>query len=166
MHLPTFFARSLCGLALASLSLVGGTSAVPIANPDGYEVSEDGFLSESAATGLSVNDSVNSTAALVSGPSNGTLDLNADGSFTYRPDENFEGQDSFTYRAEELSEMLTFTVDQANSSVDLDATIEAVILSQTQSATSSVTGTLDLFLSPPSSPFDEVADWVLSLIHI
>ena len=39
------------------------------------------------------------TAVLVSGPANGTLTLNADGSFTYTPDANFNGTDSFTYKA-------------------------------------------------------------------
>ena len=34
----------------------------------------------------------------VSGPSHGTLTLNANGSFTYNPDDNFNGSDSFTYR--------------------------------------------------------------------
>ena len=32
-------------------------------------------------------------------PPNGTLTLNADGSFTYTPDANFNGTDSFTYTA-------------------------------------------------------------------
>ncbi|WP_418321204.1 cadherin-like domain-containing protein [Piscinibacter sakaiensis] len=37
--------------------------------------------------------------ALVSGPSNGTLAIHADGSFTYTPNANFHGTDSFSYRA-------------------------------------------------------------------
>ena len=39
------------------------------------------------------------TAVLVSGPAHGTLTLNADGSFTYTPDANYSGPDSFIYRA-------------------------------------------------------------------
>ena len=39
------------------------------------------------------------TAALVSDVSNGMLTLNSDGSFTYTPDLNFNGADSFTYMA-------------------------------------------------------------------
>lgn len=38
-------------------------------------------------------------AVLVSGPANGTLALNADGSFTYTPNAGFEGRDSFTFVA-------------------------------------------------------------------
>uniref|UniRef100_UPI0035644A97 DUF4347 domain-containing protein n=1 Tax=Novipirellula sp. TaxID=2795430 RepID=UPI0035644A97 len=41
---------------------------------------------------LSVNTS------LVTGPSNGTLNINADGSFRYTPDTNFSGTDTFTYQ--------------------------------------------------------------------
>ncbi|RVB37832.1 cadherin-like domain-containing protein, partial [Mesorhizobium sp. M7A.F.Ca.CA.001.06.1.1] len=36
---------------------------------------------------------------LVTEPTNGTLTLNPDGSFTYAPKANFFGTDSFTYRA-------------------------------------------------------------------
>ncbi|MGH7135048.1 MAG: DUF4214 domain-containing protein, partial [Pirellulales bacterium] len=39
------------------------------------------------------------TATLVSGPSHGTLTLNADGSFTYTPAAGFDGKDSFTINA-------------------------------------------------------------------
>ena len=39
------------------------------------------------------------TPRLVSGPSNGTLTLNANGSFTYTPNGGFTGNESFTYRA-------------------------------------------------------------------
>ena len=37
------------------------------------------------------------TAQLVSGPTNGTLTLNPDGSFTYTPNTHYVGPDSFTY---------------------------------------------------------------------
>src|SRR5262249_57269717 len=38
-------------------------------------------------------------AVLVSGPAHGSLTLNADGSFTYTPNADYNGPDSFAYRA-------------------------------------------------------------------
>jgi VCBS repeat-containing protein len=38
------------------------------------------------------------SAVVVGEPSNGTLTLDTDGSFTYAPAANFDGTDSFTYR--------------------------------------------------------------------
>ena len=46
------------------------------------------------------------TYAEVSGPSDGTLVLNPDGSFTYTPDPDFNGTDSFTFTADDGSEHL------------------------------------------------------------
>src|SRR5204863_423622 len=43
------------------------------------------------------------TAIVVAAPSNGTLTLNADGSFTYTPNANFNGVDFFTYKANDGS---------------------------------------------------------------
>jgi len=74
----------------------------PVAVDDAYSVNEDNTLYV-AAPGVLANDSDADndplTAVLVSGPSNGTLTLNANGSFTYTPDANYNGLDSFTYLA-------------------------------------------------------------------
>ncbi|WP_165614609.1 cadherin-like domain-containing protein, partial [Mycolicibacterium flavescens] len=58
-------------------------------------------------------------AILVSGPANGTLTLNDDGSFTYTPDENFNGTDTFTYKVNDGTEdsdtaTVTITVNAVN----------------------------------------------------
>lgn len=77
-------------------------NTAPVANDDAYDTAEDTPLVIGAA-GMLGNDSDADndpvTAALVSNPSNGTLTLNGDGSFTYTPNENFTGSDSFTYKA-------------------------------------------------------------------
>ena len=36
--------------------------------------------------------------SVVSGPAHGTVAMNADGSFSYNPDVNYNGTDSFTYK--------------------------------------------------------------------
>src|SRR5207247_597176 len=60
-----------------------------------------------AAQGVLANDSdVDGdvlTPVLVSGPSHGSLTLNADGSFTYTPSANYNGTDSFAYKANDGS---------------------------------------------------------------
>jgi VCBS repeat-containing protein len=89
----------------------------PVANNDSRSVNEDGTLNV-AAPGVLANDtdadnSGNTNAGLTvkdsnpnlagvqpeSQPNNGTLTLNANGSFTYTPNANFNGTDSFTYKA-------------------------------------------------------------------
>ena len=72
----------------------------PVAVDDSYTTNEDSQLTIAAA-GLLTNDSdveAILTADLVSGPSHGTLTLNADGSFSYTPSANFNGTDWFTYQ--------------------------------------------------------------------
>src|SRR5205809_889120 len=67
-----------------------GGNMAPVAGNDAYSASEDTALTI-AAPGVLANDTdvENSalTAALVSGPTHGTLALNANGSFTYTPTE-------------------------------------------------------------------------------
>jgi VCBS repeat-containing protein len=78
----------------------------PVASNDSYSTNEDTTLTI-AAPGVLANDTdvegSTLTAALVAGPSNGTLTLNANGSFTYTPNANYNGADSFTYRANDGS---------------------------------------------------------------
>ncbi len=74
----------------------------PEAQNDNYSVVAGQTLTV-AAPGVLGNDlagaGTNLTAVLVSGPANGTLTLNGDGSFSYTPTNNFSGVDSFTYLA-------------------------------------------------------------------
>jgi len=72
----------------------------PVAVADAYTILEDAVLTV-AAPGVLGNDIDYDvlTAILVSGPANGSLTLNADGSFVYMPDLNWHGTDTFTYKA-------------------------------------------------------------------
>ena len=76
----------------------------PVANDDGYSTDEDTPLVVAAPGVLGNDTDVEGdalTAAVVSGPSNGTLVLNGDGSFTYTPNADFNGSDSFVYEADD-----------------------------------------------------------------
>jgi hypothetical protein len=74
---------------------------LPAARNDLYTTQQGTALSVSAP-GVLANDSpgmgTSLTATLVSGPANGAVNLNGDGSFTYTPNSGFSGSDSFTYR--------------------------------------------------------------------
>ena len=72
---------------------------------DAYDVDENVALVIDAAAGVLANDTDTDGDALapsvVTGPEHGTLELNADGSFTYTPEADFTGTDTFTYAAED-----------------------------------------------------------------
>ncbi|MBK9053898.1 MAG: cadherin-like domain-containing protein, partial [Chloroflexi bacterium] len=102
------------GLALVTRTFVATVSAVndaPVAGFDTYEAS--GMLGVNAAAGLLSNDTDIEnqplTASLFSGPLHGSLQLNADGSFTYQPDPNFVGLDYCFYQADDASALSAVT---------------------------------------------------------
>jgi VCBS repeat-containing protein len=105
--------------ATVSLSVtpVDGT---PTASNDSYSATEDTRLTISGP-GVLANDSDPGgdtlTALLVAEPAHGTLTLNANGSFSYLPSTNYNGADSFTYRATDghgNSGIATATINIAN----------------------------------------------------
>ncbi|HOY07397.1 MAG TPA: Ig-like domain-containing protein [Saprospiraceae bacterium] len=69
----------------------------PVANPDPYTMNEDTPLSGNVVSNDTDPDGPAVVVSLVSGPANGTLMLNPDGTFTYTPNTNFNGTDSFVY---------------------------------------------------------------------
>jgi hypothetical protein len=91
-----------------------GTPTDVLARDDDYEAMMDEALTV-AAPGVLGNDTGSYaaplSAVLVAGPGHGSLDLRADGSFTYTPADGFSGTDTFTYRARlEASESDSATV--------------------------------------------------------
>src|SRR5439155_894991 len=90
------------GVATVTITVTPVNDAPVAANDDTYTTPEDTQLTVSAP-GVLANDTDADgdtlTAVLVSGPSHGTLTLNADGSLVYMPALNFNGTDTFTYKA-------------------------------------------------------------------
>jgi len=75
-----------------------GNYRLPMAAADAYATGENQLLSV-AAPGVLANDAGNAiAAALVLGTTHGTLRLESDGSFTYRPAPGYFGEDPFTYK--------------------------------------------------------------------
>lgn len=96
----------------------------PSAQGDSYALDEDDSLTV-AAPGVLANDTDPDgnplRAILVSDATRGTLQLNTDGSFTYTPSPNYNGPDSFTYKANDGQAhsnvvMVTINVDSINDS--------------------------------------------------
>ena len=79
-----------------------GGGPVPTTANDAYGTALNTPLAV-AAPGVLANDNSNGggalTAALVTGPAHGALELAADGGFTYTPNMGYSGADSFTYFA-------------------------------------------------------------------
>lgn len=93
-------------LALSNLATVTLTvDALPVAADDRYVTGQNARLDVAVAAGVLANDTDADgdrlTAALVSGPQHGTLQLAADGSFSYIPQAGYRGSDAFTYRADD-----------------------------------------------------------------
>lgn len=96
-------------------------NTAPIAVNNTYSTAPNTPLTVVPASGVLANDTdVDGalsplTAVLVAGPTNASaFTLNADGSFTYTPNTNFTGADSFTYQASDgltLSPIATVTIN-------------------------------------------------------
>src|SRR5207248_6049316 len=98
----TFTYRATDGIvpsAPATVTITIGPDAPPVAVADNYTVLEGGTLNV-AAPGVLSNDTdpdtpvTSMTASQVSGPSHGSLTLNANGSFTYTNDSVTAAADS------------------------------------------------------------------------
>ena len=80
-------------------------NVAPTATDDAYSLLEDGTLVVNKDNGVLKNDDdpdngpQNLSARSFSTPAHGNLTSNSDGSFTYTPDPDFNGTDSFTYQA-------------------------------------------------------------------
>ncbi|MGD9201352.1 MAG: Ig-like domain-containing protein, partial [Chitinispirillia bacterium] len=100
----TFTYQAFDGMVNSNLAAVTITvnpiNDLPVANNDQYSTNEDNTLTVSSP-GVLINDydvdNDSLSDSIISNVSNGTLLLNPNGSFTYTPNANFNGNDSFTY---------------------------------------------------------------------
>jgi VCBS repeat-containing protein len=105
--------------ATVTIIVEPGPNDLPETVADAYNGTEDQTLTVPVANGVLNNDSDADldplTAILNSPPSSGTLNLNPNGSFTYTPNPNFAGVDTFTYFANDTignsaSTLVTLTI--------------------------------------------------------
>ncbi|MBP6015540.1 MAG: tandem-95 repeat protein [Candidatus Promineofilum sp.] len=109
----------------ATVLLVVDAVLPPVATDDAYQAVMDTPLVVDALSGVLANDTTSGPgplqAVLVEDVTNGTLALNADGSFGYTPEAGFAGVDSFTYRAVDgtaESNVATVTLTLSNTTND------------------------------------------------
>lgn len=99
--LLTVKAQNSAGLSAQATVTVKVKSTQVTAKNDNYSVAEDQVLTSTVS--VLANDvdpkGVGLTASLVTAPAHGVLSLNANGHFSYSPNLNFYGQDSFVYSA-------------------------------------------------------------------
>ena len=99
----------------------------PVATFDNFSVNEDEiFNGQLTATDI---DSENLTFSRIQQAENGTVTINSDGSFTYTPNENFNGTDTFEYKVSDgiksANQVVTVTVNAINDApeaTDLSST--------------------------------------------
>ncbi|MGF1525007.1 MAG: beta strand repeat-containing protein, partial [Leptolyngbyaceae cyanobacterium] len=101
---------------------IDGVNDAPVAVDDDFTTDEDVPLSDTVFTNDSDIDSTTLTATLLTDVSDGSLTLNADGSFSYTPDANFNGTDSFTYQISDGDLTDTATVSLTVNPVNDDPT--------------------------------------------
>jgi hypothetical protein len=125
----------------------GAANTAPVSGNDAYSVNQDDVLSIPAPGVLGNDSDVDGdtiTAAIVQDVANGTLSLNANGSFTYTPNAAFNGSDSFTYQANDGTE---------NGNVaTVNITVQAVVSELLQNGDFEI-GTAETF-GTRANPFD------------
>jgi large repetitive protein len=142
--------------------------AAPQAVADGYSVNEDvQLVISSTSQGLLGNDTDANQdpleAIVVVQPANGTLSLNDDGTFTYQPNANFSGTDTFTYKANDGDAdsnvaTVTITVNAVNDAPVRTAGNPAEIRVDADSAnTTAVTLGLSALTYGPGGGADETS---------
>lgn len=96
----------------------------PVAVSDSYETEVDTPLNVSAPGVLHNDgdpDGDDLTVSLVTGPADGTVNLQPDGAFTYEPDPGFAGNDDFTYQVSDgelESQPVTVTITVSERQAD------------------------------------------------
>lgn len=151
------------GSIACTLFSVMHAAAAPIASDAAFGPQlEDAVLTVPPATGLMAHVAPNgATGALsvvrVTNAAHGNVTLNTDGSFTYTPAANYNGPDSFTYKAVESAGPIVFTVDNSGTnsrlSVRAQTTVTETGTSDDKTTTVMAKGTATATILPAAAPF-------------
>jgi VCBS repeat-containing protein len=172
-----FWLRSVSGVEptmyIDEIALVAGPPNIPpVAVNDSYSVNEDGTLNVNAATGVLDNDTDDEddplTALPLSSTANGSVLLNTDGSFTYSPNDDFNGSDSFTYRANDGTSnsntaTVNITVNAVNDKPSFVHLGDQTVPSGTNVQQTVVNWAYDFDFGPPDESGQSVNDFIVNI---
>jgi large repetitive protein len=149
-------------VAGASVSDLFQLSVTPV-NDAPVALSTQFFVGEDAALTLGLPasdvDSETLSFSVLTGPTNGSVTLNGNGSFTYTPNANFNGTDSFTYRANDSD----LNSNAATISIAVSAVNDAPTVANALADQSSPEDTAFSFTLPADS-FADVDNATLALV--
>ncbi|TXH13654.1 MAG: tandem-95 repeat protein, partial [Gammaproteobacteria bacterium] len=142
---------------------VSSVNDAPIVTDDAGSVDEDGTLNGASVLandsdlhgGAPGENNTPLTAVLAVGPSHGSLSLSGSGTYTYTPDSDYFGADSFTYRAQDAlgglsaTATVTITVNSVNDEPSFSASNPATVLED--SGVQSVSGWVSAFNPGPAN---------------
>ena len=133
----------------------------PVATDNSYSVDEDAQLTGNVITddtGSGVDSDANGdplSAIVASEVSHGSLTLNTDGSFTYDPNANYNGSDSFTYTLSDGDG--TTADDTATVSITVNAVNDPPVATDDSATTSEDTAvTVDVLANDTDTEGDEL----------
>ncbi len=120
---------------------INGAEDAPVAGDDAVSGNEDTEITGNLLANDTDIEANALTTSLVNGPANGSLTLNADGSFSYTPDADWNGTDSFTYTANDGAldsnvATVTITVNPVN---DAPSVSSSAVTAATENAAYSYT---------------------------
>ncbi len=133
---------------------------IPIAQDDNYVAEEDVTLVVDASLGLLINDvdfdnltlTVNTTP--VSAPQKGTLILAPDGSFSYTPNADFNGVDSFTYQISNEAQL----TDTANVNIVISPSNDApTVIDDSVTINEDTTALIDVLANDSDVDGDDIS---------
>ncbi|PXA90083.1 hypothetical protein DMC47_28020 [Nostoc sp. 3335mG] len=148
---------------------VAVTNLAPVVTDDAFAGAQDNALSGNVLTNDNDPEGKALTASLATGPTNGTIQFSADGSFVYTPNAGWNGSDSFTYAASDgvnkSVAAVSLTVDPAPVVIDpvLDLLQAFNVVNGSSSASQVLRGTADsdvfYFETAKSTGSDRIVDF-------